>query len=259
MIRQGDDEEWIESPEGWGFESSVQHEANNDDTEEMVPNGADLFGSDPRETFYFTSIPGTRIVLAGYKLDSVNTVQSTGVTLWKAAPLLGDYLVRYPELLQHQTVLELGAGLGLCGLVAYHLGASRTVVTDGDKYALETLRFNVQQNTPSSSSSNQTTTTKIECRRLFWGKTTSIPQTEDEKFDVLLGADVIYGWNSFEPLLDTVLAWMKRTTTSQFLLSWQTRYNGVPVDTVKSAAHDRNLSWTEVSDGIYSLRFNNNI
>jgi predicted nicotinamide N-methyase len=254
-----EDQEWIESPEGWGPENARHQPTNDDDGEEMAPNSVDLFGSDPRETFRYDRVPGTMIVLAGYKLDSEHTDRSTGVTLWQAATLLADYLVEFPELVRNQTVLELGAGLGLCGLVAHHLGAARTVVTDGDKYALEKLRFNVQQNPVSSSCNHHHPTGSIECRRLLWGKT--VPSTkvtlddDDDKFDVILGADVIYGWDSFEPLLDTVVAWMKHTTSSsQFLLSWKTRYNGVPVDTIKSAARDRNLSWTDVADGIYSLR-----
>jgi 16S rRNA G966 N2-methylase RsmD len=281
-----DDEEeeaWIESPDGWGVPESVRHATANDDEEDegLPQNGADLLfgGSDPREIFRYDRLAvvparggggGPTIVLAGYKLDSNNTDQSTGVTLWPAASLLADYLVQYPELVREKRVLELGAGLGLSGLVAHHLGAATTVLTDGDKYVLAQLRSNMLQNTSSSSSGSS-----IECRTLLWGKktttTTTPPPSEDEKFDVLLGADVIYGWDSFEPLLDTVVAWMKKkkqqqhgTTTkekeeeeqsSQFLLSWKTRYNGVPVDTVKSAARDRHLSWTEVSDGIYSLAF----
>jgi 16S rRNA G966 N2-methylase RsmD len=274
-----EEEAWIESPDGWGVPESVRHATANDDEEEGLPHhGADLLfgGSDPREIFRYDRLAvvsargggeGPTIVLSGYKLDSNNTDQSTGVTLWPAASLLADYLVQYPELVREKRVLELGAGLGLSGLVAHHLGASTTVLTDGDKYVLAQLRSNVQQNTLSSSSGSS-----IECRTLLWGKTRTTP-SEDEKFDVLLGADVIYGWDSFEPLLDTVVAWMKKkkkqqqhgTTTkeekeddeqsSQLLLSWKTRYNGVPVDTVKSAARDRHLSWTEVSDGIYSLSF----
>jgi predicted nicotinamide N-methyase len=268
-------EEWIESPDGWGPES-VRHSTANDDEEEGLPNhGADLLfgGSDPREVFRYDRLVvsgggGPTIVLSGYKLDSDHTDQSTGVTLWPAASHLADYLVEYPELVREKRVLELGAGLGLSGLVAHHLGASTTVLTDGDKYVLAQLRSNVQQNSSASSSSSTPYVSSIQCQTLLWGKTTP-PPSEDEKFDVLLGADVIYGWDSFEPLLDTVVAWMKKNKqlqhgtrtkeeeeqSSQFLLSWKTRYNGVPVDTIKSAARDRLLSWTEVSDGIYSLAF----
>jgi predicted nicotinamide N-methyase len=299
-----EEEEWIESPDGWGPESPRKaNDVAEEDDEDLPSAGADLFVSsvDPRETFRYAvssdeAAAGEAgpiiIVLSGYKLDSDNTDQSTGVTLWRAAPLLADYLIAQRHLVCDKRVLELGAGLGLCGLVAHHLGAATTILTDGDKYALAQLRSNVRQNTGLALSSSKTTTTNetssaattaaaatttttreeriIECRTLLWGKTPP-PTTEDEKFDVILGADVIYGWDSIGPLLDTVAAWLKKRTTtsrgssttttevnsSQCLLSWKTRYNGVPVDVVQSAAADRQLSWTEVSDGIFRLTFIN--
>ena len=44
----------------------------------------------------------------------------TGQIIWKAADILSKYILDTlgPALFQHKTILELGSGPGLCGLVA---------------------------------------------------------------------------------------------------------------------------------------------
>ena len=57
-----------------------------------------------------------------------------------------DYLLEHPTLLKDKYIVELGAGVGLCGIVAHKLGAKRVLLTDGDKTVLKNLRYNVQRN-----------------------------------------------------------------------------------------------------------------
>ena len=118
--------QWIESPAGWG----------DDDDPSQITSAAGAAGffedPDPSTLFRFPLPNGTTLQLHGYKLDSTPTAHSTGVTLWQAAPLLGRYLLQLPEEKQQRirNVLELGAGLGLPGLVAHHaLGAERVAVS----------------------------------------------------------------------------------------------------------------------------------
>ena len=58
------------------------------------------------------------LTLSGFELDSDETDHSTGVTLWQAAPRLADYIHIQKQnsdmLCKGKSVLELGAGLGLC-------------------------------------------------------------------------------------------------------------------------------------------------
>ena len=78
------------------------------------------------------------VTVQGYKRNADAVWQSTGLTLWKAAEFLCRYLVQHQERFVHCQcdILELGAGLGLCGLVAHLLGATHVCITDGDTDAL---------------------------------------------------------------------------------------------------------------------------
>ena len=53
-----------------------------------------------------------------------------GLDIWPAALELCAYLASHPSLVQGRNVLELGAGVGLPGLLAAQLGARSVVLTD---------------------------------------------------------------------------------------------------------------------------------
>jgi len=69
-----------------------------------------------------------------------------GLQVWRGALLLGDKLVSDPSLVRDAVVLELGAGVGLCGLLAAHLGARSVFLTDVGDSVLGNAQTNVQVN-----------------------------------------------------------------------------------------------------------------
>ena len=69
----------------------------------------------------------------------------TGNTIWDAAVFLSKYLEGEPHLVEQKHVLELGSGLGLCGISAHHLGASSVTFTDLG-YILNTTKSNLSKN-----------------------------------------------------------------------------------------------------------------
>eukprot|EP00536_Pseudo-nitzschia_multiseries_P007539 jgi/Psemu1/195820/e_gw1.178.40.1 len=279
MSRKSEEQEWIEQPGGWDgdqietLDGTIQSEKienkdtgsdEDDDSDAQGHPGFDFFAdSNPEDTFPFAvSLPdGTsaHLELEGFKLDTDEAAQSTGVTLWKAAPRLADYLVtERDDLVAGKSVLELGAGLGLCGMVAHHLGAERVLLTDADTITLQKMRTNLQTNCPNRDRGGN----EIGVRQLIWN---NLNQMKDcGPFDTILGADVIYAISSLQPLFDTVVYFLGREDddggsrpgkpTRTFVLSRYCKWGNISDDTVLDAARARNLTWTHPSEGIYVFR-----
>jgi len=91
-----------------------------------------------------------KLTLGGIKREYGQTVlgsgDGTGLTIWRGAEELSKFLVGYPDLVEGQCCLELGAGLGLVGLTVAHLGARVNVITDGDHDCMQRLISNSEKN-----------------------------------------------------------------------------------------------------------------
>ena len=97
---------------------------------------------------------------------------------WPSGRVLGDEIALQP--LQDLRVIELGCGLGLPALVAAARGA-KVIATDWYPAALAVLRENVRRNLPAP----------IETIELDWLNPPSWI-AERERFDLVLGADILY-------------------------------------------------------------------
>ena len=109
-----------------------------------------------------------------------------GLMLWESAIALAQHLDEKPALVTGKSVLELGAGLGLTGVIASYLGATVTQ-TDHDEAALTACARTAALN----------------------GITNITRQTGDwhdpARYDVILGADIGYDGSDHAALL-TVFA-----------------------------------------------------
>jgi len=65
--------------------------------------------------------------------------RGVGAKLWNAALMLANDLDEHPDWCRGKRVLELGAGVGLCGLLAAKLGAAEVCMTDFEEPLLEAL------------------------------------------------------------------------------------------------------------------------
>jgi predicted nicotinamide N-methyase len=99
-----------------------------------------------------------------------------GFLLWESAVGLARHLASHPELVAGKRVLELGAGVGLPGLVAASLGAE-VWQTDHQPGALSLLRINAADNGLPAPQ-----TFVADWRE--WNHPT--------RYDVVLGADILY-------------------------------------------------------------------
>ncbi|NXM09386.1 MT21A methyltransferase, partial [Tyrannus savana] len=129
--------------------------------------------------------------------------------VWDAAVVLCAYLEMEGIDLRDRSVIELGAGTGLLGIVATLLGkgffvcsfktlyncSARVTMTDREA-ALEFLESNVQANLPSE------LRPRAVVKELTWGK--DLDNFPPGAFDFVLGADIVYLEETFAELLQTL-------------------------------------------------------
>jgi len=146
---------------------------NDDDlrrrSQEQLPTPTELFTS----TYPKAGCDGEDItlILRGFRGDSDQVMVSSGLTQWKASDVLCNYLLNDDEIKRERMdkrfgmhddyrMLELGSGLGKCGLLAHLLlQLNNTILTDGDTNVLKLLRKNAVL-----------TDDDIICQQLKWGK-----------------------------------------------------------------------------------------
>ncbi|XP_048342991.1 protein N-lysine methyltransferase METTL21A isoform X2 [Sphaerodactylus townsendi] len=114
--------------------------------------------------------------------------------VWDAAVVLCTYLEMGDIDLQGRSVIELGAGTGLLGIVAALLGAHVTI-TDRQA-ALAFLRSNVQANLPTDIQP------RAVVKELTWGQ--NLTSFSAGHYDFILGADIVYLEDTFADLLQTL-------------------------------------------------------
>ncbi|NXS32013.1 MT21A methyltransferase, partial [Pomatostomus ruficeps] len=147
--------------------------------------------------------------------------------VWDAAVVLCSYLEMESIDLRDQSVIELGAGTGLLGIVVTLLGTkepagvralysthcARVTITDRAA-ALELLESNVQENLPPE------LRPRAVVKELTWGK--DLDNFPPGAFDFILGADIVYLEETFAELLQTLEHLCSEQTV--ILLSCRIRY-----------------------------------
>ena len=107
-----------------------------------------------------------------------------GVALWPASIALAHDVISRPDAFGGTTVLELGAGTGLPGIVAASLGA-KVVQTDRQELALFICRRNGQRNGVHA----------IDYRLADWSS-----WSDTTRYDWILGSDILYAQSTHEHL-----------------------------------------------------------
>lgn len=105
-----------------GEERWIEAEAMSDNEDELGGLFAD---PDPLDTFRF-DFGGHHLVLSGYKAELGQTLNSTGLTLWRASEILCQYMVEHPILIENETVLEVSPILA-CNSDCAYTDANRPV------------------------------------------------------------------------------------------------------------------------------------
>ena len=117
---------------------------------------------------------------------------------------------------------KLGAGLGLCGLLAHRLAGpdSEVCITDGDIDALALIRENIDRN-KSSKQKPSSSFGQVVARQLIWGHDSTETfmkkycvgeggECEVKPFDILIASDIVYALVIVEPLWETIRLLLRR-------------------------------------------------
>ena len=116
------------------------------------------------------------------------------LVVWHAAEeacaaLAGDYA----HLVQGKTVVELGSGTGLAGLVAAVVSGEDCLLTDGDAASVDAVSESVRLNGLQG---------RVRTAQLQWGDVAAVRKV-GRRFQVALATDVIYDRDAIAPLLTT--------------------------------------------------------
>ncbi|KAL4473135.1 hypothetical protein ABPG72_007365 [Tetrahymena utriculariae] len=117
----------------------------------------------------------------------------TGQIVWRAAEQLAEFIVENKEIFRDKVVLELGAGVGLSGLVCAQY-AKQVYVTDGNDIVCELMEMNAQY----AQNNN------VVMEKYCWGDNSYLEKRKDVKFDIIIGADIMFWESSIEPLAITL-------------------------------------------------------
>eukprot|EP00903_Cladosiphon_okamuranus_P020583 g18894.t1 len=128
-----------------------------------------------------------------------------GHTIWPCTSSLCSYLCA-SKVANRRRVLELGAGMGVAGLIAHKTGAAAVVMTDGDSSVIKYLNENITTNVGSAGEGKEDEAKTefkegdedrpAKARVLRWGDAGEVREMmelmETGHFDMVIGADLIY-------------------------------------------------------------------
>ncbi|XP_062015123.1 uncharacterized protein LOC133731730 [Rosa rugosa] len=148
----------------------------------------------------------------------------TGQLVWPGAMLLNDYLSKNAEILQGCTVIELGSGVGITGILCSRF-CSQVVLTDHNEEVLKILNKNIELH---ASSDNPEYCAGLAAEKLEWGNSEQISQILQKYsrgFDLILGADICFQQSSITSLFDTVeeLLRVRKEGKCKFILAYVSR------------------------------------
>ncbi|KAM4598415.1 histone-arginine methyltransferase METTL23 isoform 1-T2 [Polymixia lowei] len=136
-----------------------------------------------------------------------------GMYVWPCAVVLAQYVWAQREELKEKTVLELGAGVSLPGVVAAKCGA-KVILTDSAELplCLENCRRSCAANSLPD----------VQVSGLTWGEI-SPDLVLLPTLDIILGSDVFYEPEDFENVLVTIAFILWKNPKAQFWTTYQER------------------------------------
>ncbi|XP_062190364.1 uncharacterized protein LOC133893376 isoform X2 [Phragmites australis] len=119
-------------------------------------------------------------------------------SMWPGAVLMNNYLSEHPETVKGRSVIELGSGVGITGILCSRF-CKEVVLTDHNDEVLEIINKNIEMQTCANA--------VLTAEKLEWGNydhISNIIKKHPVGFDLVLGADICFQQSSISCLFDTV-------------------------------------------------------
>ncbi|XP_019267250.1 PREDICTED: protein N-lysine methyltransferase METTL21A [Nicotiana attenuata] len=194
-------------------------------------------------------------VLQLYCLQSASTdFDLTGQLVWPGAELLNDYLTKNANMLQGCSVIELGSGVGITGVLCSRF-CREVVMTDHNEEVLKILNKNIKLQ---ESLDDSICCAELKAEKLEWGNSAQlnhILQQHPEGFDLVLGADICFQQANIPLLFDTVEQLFRDRDQSKckFVLGYVSRTKVMDAMVINEAIR-HGLQINEVSGTRRSIR-----
>jgi predicted nicotinamide N-methyase len=158
-----------------------------------------------------------------------------GLTVWPGAEQLARYLQQNAEQYAGKSACELGAGLGLVGILAAKMNIFGTLrITDGAPTECSMLRDNLTRN-----GLVEELAAELPWEDVHAAEKVKAEASCAEGFDVVMGSDIVYEDDCIGPLVQSVLRLLKPGPDSRFLLVFTPRK--VPYEVFERVAKEHGL------------------
>uniref|UniRef100_A0A1D1XUW6 Methyltransferase-like protein 21A n=1 Tax=Anthurium amnicola TaxID=1678845 RepID=A0A1D1XUW6_9ARAE len=150
----------------------------------------------------------------------------TGQLVWPGSVLLNNYLCKNMDMLDGRSVIELGSGVGITGILCSRF-CPKVVLTDHNDEVLEILKKNIELQASSVPFDTAAEKLELTAEKLEWGNAEQISrilQKHPSGFDIILGADICFQQSSIPPLFSTVEKLLRiHDGQCRFILSYVSR------------------------------------
>jgi predicted nicotinamide N-methyase len=137
-----------------------------------------------------------------FKYSNIEVNESTdyeiysgiGGRIWKSSIVLVSYIKNNKLDLENKVVVEIGAGTGVCGLVASTYNAKSVFITDKDPGVLEVIQKNIHLNEERFKCKN------VKVASLNWQDVSQYDNVT-EPVDIIIGSDLLYSLSMIDSLV----------------------------------------------------------
>ncbi|KAJ6692183.1 METHYLTRANSFERASE FAMILY PROTEIN-RELATED [Salix purpurea] len=164
-----------------------EKEEEEEEEEEIVCLDESFFINDNYQLTTFTF--GSQVIELLCLHSSSTDFDLTGQLVWPGAMLLNDYLAKNAEMLRGCSIIELGSGVGVTGILCSRF-CRQLLLTDHNDEVLKILKKNIEL---CVSSENPNCCAELVAEKLEWGNSDHIDQILQRYsggFDLILGADI---------------------------------------------------------------------